>query len=297
MNANGFQLSHEPTGATHPAGETRIVLSLFGGAGLLDRGFEAAGFCVLRGPDRLFGQRIEDFHAQHLGGHVEGIIGGSPCQDFSRARRHPPTGVGREMLRQFARCVTEARPEWWLLENVPNVPHLDVHGYDVQRIWCSFHEFGGRQRRERVFQFGHRPGENDLVLRRRTLSRPGPWARTVTTKHTHRNFSDLCELQGLPRRFTIFGLSRSQQIRAVANGVPVPMAQAIAEAIRDRCDTAHWLAVCGLRVCACGCGRVCDPQLWGQRAGGVACRKRIERSRRFGPVNGRVTFTPGPVTP
>jgi DNA (cytosine-5)-methyltransferase 1 len=199
------------------------------------------------------------------------------------------------MMREFARIVLQAGPSWFLLENVPNVPHLAVHGFDVQRIYASSHEFGGRQRRERVFQFGYRPGDVELVLLRRMLSRPGPWARTITTKDTHRNFADLCELQGLPRAFTISGFSRTQQVRAVANGVPVFMAQAIAEAIRDRAIRSHWLAVCGLRTCDCGCGRVCAPWLWGQRAGGVACRKRIERSRR-GPVNGRVTVKPAAVT-
>ena len=51
--------------ADTPAGSQfeHLVLSLFPGAGLLDRGFEQAGFCVVRGPDILFGQRIEDFHA------------------------------------------------------------------------------------------------------------------------------------------------------------------------------------------------------------------------------------------
>src|SRR5262249_47073797 len=137
------------------------------------------------------------------------------------------------------------------------------------------------------------PGDNELVLLRRSLSRPGPWAKTITTKHTHRNFADLCALQGLPRGFRISGLSRSQQIRAVANGVPVPMALALAEAIRDRAVRSRSLAEKGLTLCACGCGRVCDPRRWGQRAGSVACRKRIERSRR-GPVNGRVTFPAGP---
>lgn len=32
-----------------------LVLSLFPGIGLLDRGFEAEGFCVVRGPDLLWG--------------------------------------------------------------------------------------------------------------------------------------------------------------------------------------------------------------------------------------------------
>lgn len=210
------------------------------------------------------------------------------CQPV-RAFTLKPAGAGVRMIAEFARVVTQSRPVWFLLENVPNVPHIVVDGYEVQRIYASAHEFGMRQRRERVFQFGHRPGDDELVLLRRILSRPGPWAKTITTKHTHRNFADLCALQGLPRAFTVSGLSRSQKIRAVANGVPVPMAAAVAEAIRDRAVRSHWLAVCGLTKCACGCGRVCDPRLWGQRAGGVACRKRIERSRR-GVTNGRVTW-------
>ena len=96
--------------------QPHLVLSLFPGAGLLDRGFEQAGFCVVRGPDTLLGQRIEDFHAP--AGHFVGIIGGPPCQDFSRARRAPPTGYGVRMLAEFARVVTEAQPAWWLMENV-----------------------------------------------------------------------------------------------------------------------------------------------------------------------------------
>ena len=63
---------------------SRLILSLFPGAGLLDRGFEQAGFCVVRGPDTLLGQRIEDFHVPE--GHFVGVIGGPPCQDFSLER-------------------------------------------------------------------------------------------------------------------------------------------------------------------------------------------------------------------
>lgn len=36
---------------TAPA--NNLVLSIFPGIGLFDRGFEAAGFCVVRGPDVL----------------------------------------------------------------------------------------------------------------------------------------------------------------------------------------------------------------------------------------------------
>lgn len=126
-----------------------LVLSLFPGAGLLDRGFEQAGFCVVRGPDTLFGQPIEDFCALALRGPLEGVIGGPPCQDFSRARRRPPTGHGLRMLAQYARVVTEAEPSWFLLENVPGVPDIHISGYQVQRFNLFAHEFGLRQSRNR----------------------------------------------------------------------------------------------------------------------------------------------------
>jgi len=41
---------------------TSLVLSLFPGIGLLDMAFEEAGFCVVRGPDLLWGGDIHDFH-------------------------------------------------------------------------------------------------------------------------------------------------------------------------------------------------------------------------------------------
>jgi DNA (cytosine-5)-methyltransferase 1 len=38
-----------------------LVLSLFPGIGLLDMAFEEEGFCVVRGPDLLWGGDIRSF--------------------------------------------------------------------------------------------------------------------------------------------------------------------------------------------------------------------------------------------
>lgn len=99
---------------------------------MLGRGFELAGYCVVRGPDTLLGQDIRSFKPPP--GHFCGVIGGPPCQDFSRARRRPPTGYGLAMLAEFRRVITAAQPEWWLLENVPTVPDQRIEGYFVQRF-------------------------------------------------------------------------------------------------------------------------------------------------------------------
>lgn len=58
-----------------------LVLSLFPGIGLLDMAFEEEGFCVVRGPDLLWGGDIRRFHPPS--GRFDGVIGGPPCQRFS----------------------------------------------------------------------------------------------------------------------------------------------------------------------------------------------------------------------
>lgn len=251
------------------AAQSRLVLSLFPGAGLLDRGFEQAGFCIVRGPDTVFGQRIEDFHAPIS--HFEGVIGGPPCQDFSRWRRRPPTGHGIRMLKQFARVVTETRPLWWLMENVPGVPDVHIAGFTTQRFNLFAWEFGCRQSRNRSFQFGSRDAV-PLIVSRRTQSQFKKLVPVSFSKDIRRNFADVCESMGLPRWFDLPGLSRTAKFRAVRNGVPVPMARGVAEAIRDR-------RVTGEKLCACGCGRTLHGVVRQQTAT-PACRKRIERSRK-----------------
>ena len=64
-----------------------LILSLFPGIDLLGRGFEAEGFSVLRGPDLIWGQTITGFHAP--AGRFDGVIAGSPCQDFCRLQGLP----------------------------------------------------------------------------------------------------------------------------------------------------------------------------------------------------------------
>jgi DNA (cytosine-5)-methyltransferase 1 len=175
------------------------------------------------------------------------------------------------MLSEFARVVTEAQPAWWLMENVPGVPDLHISGYVVQRFNCYAVEFGVWQKRNRSFQFGSRDGV-PLCLPRGSQSHPGRRANTVLARDSRPKFSRLVKLQGLPDWFDLPGLSRTAKIRAVGNGVPVPMARGVAESIRDR-------GVTDLRLCVCGCGRPLTGQAH-QKSATAACRKRIERSRR-----------------
>ncbi len=253
-----------------------LILSVFPGADLLGRGFELEGFCVVRGPDLVWGGDIKTFHPPR--GVFAGVIGGPPCQPFSNinAKRDPEAGRGN--LAEFLRVVHEAAPEWFAMENVPGVPPIAAVGYSVQGFFLNAAECGGRQHRNRFWQFGSRDGCPLVCDRRDTpeelepacLASEGrrPSANSHGRKFERRAWGDFCELQGLPRDFDLPGLSVGAKFKAVGNGVPVPMARTIARAVIER----H--AWRGAALCACGCGRVVD----GNKTRALPrCRKRIER--------------------
>ncbi len=141
-----------------------LVLSLFPGIGLLDHAFELEGFTVVRGPDVLWGGDVRRFHPP--AGKFDGIIGGPPCQTFSalsrlvRANGHEPR-FGN-LIPEFERCVSEAEPAWFVMENVEAAPAPVVEGYAVKSFLLDNSQLaagdglGQEQRRLRRFSFGMR---------------------------------------------------------------------------------------------------------------------------------------------
>ena len=130
-----------------------LVLSLFPGIGLLDQAFEEEGFCVVRGPDLLWGGDIRLFHPPQR---FDGIIGGPPCQSWSGlgAVNRARWGDGCMMpdqIPEFARCINEAQPRWYLMENVPAAPAPETPGYSVVSRLCNNRWCGGEQNRERAW--------------------------------------------------------------------------------------------------------------------------------------------------
>jgi DNA (cytosine-5)-methyltransferase 1 len=248
-----------------------LVLSLFPGIDLLGRGFEIEGFVIVRGPDLIFGGDIRQFIPPP--GRFDGVIGGSPCQDFSSLRRDPPTGNGLAMLAEFVRCVEAAQPEWFLLENVPGVPDIAPAGYAVQRFDLRANECGMRQQRLRHFQFGSSRGEVLLLNRdeRQPVTAPAALA-TEGKRIGRRGWAEFCESQGLPPDFDLPSFTLAAKYQAVGNGVPIRVGRFIARAIRD----ARYPAAL-IKLCVCGCGRSIQGN---QQAALPACRKRMERRRR-----------------
>jgi DNA (cytosine-5)-methyltransferase 1 len=249
----------------------RLVLSIFPGIDILGRGFESMGFCVVRGPDSLWGGDIRRFHPAT--GHFEGVIGGSPCQDFSGANRGEKNGYGMAMLKEYARVVSEARPSWWLHENVPGCPDLPAMegSYNRQRFFLTAAECGLSQRRNRVFTYGYQG--NPIVITRlfsgAAASQPCCLA-SEGKRSKRRSWPDFCAAMGLLPDFDLPGWSIAAKYRAVGNAVPFPMAQVIASAIKNSED--NW----NVRLCVCGCGRIVEGKAVLANA---ACRKRMQRQR------------------
>lgn len=250
------------------------VLSLFPGVGLLDRAFEDEGFCIVRGPDLLWGGDIKRFHPP--AGAFAGIIGGPPCQKFSsigRLQAHVnPNWKPIDLIPEFERCIAEARPRWFLMENVPAAPVPAIVGYAhmdelVRDVWV-----GGETTRFRRFTFGIDEAEprpvrfqvSQLALhiqdaRPAVLAQASRWVPVamggngqfkqgitssrrkkepdrkrgrVYSRRSNAWFREACRYQGLPEDFDLPGFTISEKIRAIGNGVPYALGRAVAQAVR-----------------------------------------------------------------
>jgi DNA (cytosine-5)-methyltransferase 1 len=136
-----------------------LVLSLFPGIGLLDMAFEEAGFCIVRGPDLLWGGDIRRFNPP--AGKFDGVIGGPPCQAWSQLRFIVAANgfsTAPDLIPEFERCVGAAQPRWFLMENVPAAPEPKVAGYLVRSEMLRDLWVGGATERLRRFSFGTEQG-------------------------------------------------------------------------------------------------------------------------------------------
>ena len=243
-----------------------LVLSIFPGIDLLGRAFESEGFCVVRGPDPIFGGDIHDFHPP--AGVWGGVIGGPPCQIFSALRRLNPHAGERygNLIPEFERVVSEARPLWFLMENVPDATDPIVSGYEVTSLVLNNRWLGEVQARVRKFWFGTSWGAR--LLPEVVIFESIEYAQAVTsssrlvpvkiggsgkTKRTYTTdgkrhgpsigprmtLGTMLELQGAPADLLDdCPWTESGKRKAVGNGVPLPMGRAIARAVKRAMEAA-----------------------------------------------------------
>lgn len=252
-----------------------LALSLFPGVDLFGLAMEQEGFCVVRGPDPLWGGDIRRFQPPPAWPFL--VFGGPPCQDFSALRRSEPTGEGRRLLAEFARVVEAVRPECWMLENVPRVPDVKIPGFTWQRFEIDQGWYSGVSRLRHI-QCGSRSGQLLDVPR----GRPVRGAIPCAVANDDRSFDELKRLQGLPESFDLPGFTVEAKKRAVGNGVPIVMGRVLACAIKAAYGRppAHWPrfdpSSAEPRRCAC----LCERAVFGDRRyASAACRKRAQRRR------------------
>jgi len=229
-----------------------LVLSLFPGIGLLDMAFEEQGFCVVRGPDLLWGGDIKKFHPPTA--KFDGVIGGPPCQAHSelvpliKARGGK---VAECLIGEFERVVDEAQPAWFVMENVRRAPVPRVTGYQVDPTLLNNRWLGQIQSRLHRFAFGTRDGRR---LRYETVAlecaewearvlggRGGDSPRFRKEQRAkgkggairkRPSLARALELQGLPPDFFAQSpFTKDGKHKALANAVPLFMGRALARAV------------------------------------------------------------------
>lgn len=209
---------------------------------------------MVRGPDLLWGGDVKRFNPP--GGVFDGIIGGPPCQAFSRLRRvfkHLPPA--EDLIPEVERCVAMAQPRWFAMEEVdgaplPVVPGYQVHAQMVRDVWV-----GGNTQRQRRISFGTAEGVHLRIeqvalhtqepLPAITASgstwvpvRLGGSAKPKTTRgriygDKSAAFFDQAKVaQGLPADFDLPSFTVRAKVKAIGNGVPLAMGRAIARAVK-----------------------------------------------------------------
>lgn len=221
--------------------------------------FEQEGFCVVRGPDLLWGGDIKNFHPP--AGRFDGVIGGPPCQAWSRLRhivKQNGYQTAPDRIPEFERVVAEAAPAWFVMENVREAPPASVPGYKrgvvlIQDAWV-----GGVTSRLRRFTFGGTVSTAPQFIEPVALyrepehsalasggGRPVPVAiggsgklkrsaKSALKNYGYKTadaFKEHIRKQGLPADFDLPPFTVSAKVEALGNGVPLPLGLAVARAV------------------------------------------------------------------
>lgn len=185
------------------------LISLFSGAGGLDKGFHNAGFTTelavefdkkicptfkANFPDaELIESDIRKIPSWMFPAVVTGIIGGPPCQSWSEAGSLRGIEDARgQLFYEYIRILRDIKPLFFVAENVSGMlaqRHSSAvnsfmnlfkdAGYDVNLKMLNANDYGVSEDRDRVFYIGFR---NDLCIK--DYSYPSPLSHKPTLRET-----------------------------------------------------------------------------------------------------------------
>jgi DNA (cytosine-5)-methyltransferase 1 len=221
-----------------------LILSLFPGIGLLDMAFESEGFCVVRGPDLLWGGRIETFHPP--AGRFDGVIGGPPCQQHSTASAIRGTEA-EDLIPEFLRVVREAEPAWVVMENVLKTVRHPAVPADWFPALLRDWDCGGLTARRRVFfswpfailSPSRAPGDASHSVMATSWKRGSSKSQYVKDKGFLPGdlpIEEYARLQGaeeIGQRLVAAHSSKAFAVHVLGNGVPLAMGRAVARAVKE----------------------------------------------------------------
>ena len=166
------------------------IISLFSGAGGLDKGFHNAGFRTIIAneydskicptyranfPDtHLIEGDIRNVNENEFPNHITGIIGGPPCQSWSEAGSLKGINDARgQLFYEYIRILKATQPLFFVAENVSGMlakRHVDAvngfmklfdeSGYDVNLKMLNANDYDVPEDRDRVFYIGFRKDLN-----------------------------------------------------------------------------------------------------------------------------------------
>lgn len=157
------------------------AIDLFAGCGGLSLGFEAAGIkttgyemvedCCRTYESNLRSECKREFITKDsVFPDTDVLIGGPPCQPFSRSGNQMGKDDKRNGFPAFIAAVRNLRPELWIFENVKGLPEsmadyyqavlkeLSSLGYEVEPHAVHMVRYGVPQTRERLVVVGHHGG-------------------------------------------------------------------------------------------------------------------------------------------
>src|SRR5699024_4686699 len=180
----------------------------------MDLGFEKAGFKIKIANEfdkkiwetyeknhdiKLIKGDIRDIEFEKLP-HVDGIIGGPPCQSWSEAGNQK--GIGDEkgqLFFEYIKAIKKIQPKFFVAENVKGmlskrhseavqniIGKFESVGYNVFLCSVDAYDFGVAQTRKRVFYIGFR---KDLQVSEYELTP----VNTISKKHLKDVIGDLKE--------------------------------------------------------------------------------------------------------